>query len=255
MNEFIWEKQPDGSERAVIMIAVGFRRVRNFVHESFTLWRPRDPYDIGNEYDDVTFYLTVDGHWFKAEYVENELGRYRVLNRAHPVDVARDFECSGHKPPEAIDAEDVALAKDHERYRAWRKGPGYPEWWKSLAEVKARDPGPGCAAGAGSTGDGKEGHTCSDPPGKGNPFDWIVGSRRELNRALGKSETYSDYLERLEGKGEIRFEQRGARCFAIRFVSDPKRHEQVKAALAGERGRPESGAPGPGTSNDATKSV
>ena len=64
--------------------------------------------------------------------------------------------------------------------------------------------------------------------------DWIAGSRRSLNKALGKSATYRDYLERLRDKGEIdlRADPEG---FAIRFRRNAARHDRVKARLERER--------------------
>jgi hypothetical protein len=64
---------------------------------------------------------------------------------------------------------------------------------------------------------------------------WITGSRRELNTALGKTASYSDYLERLQALGELQLETRGG-LFAIRLV-DAEHHAAVATRLAEMRRR------------------
>jgi hypothetical protein len=68
------------------------------------------------------------------------------------------------------------------------------------------------------------------------PMDrtWIVGRRRQLNAALGRSESYPHYLERLRDEGVLELERRGTK-FAIRLV-DPVRHAEVAARLARRSG-------------------
>src|SRR4051794_21509675 len=40
-----------------------------------------------------------------------------------------------------------------------------------------------------------------------SPEDWIIGSRRKLTKALGRSEGYSNYLEREEAAGVLAHKQ------------------------------------------------
>ena len=75
-------------------------------------------------------------------------------------------------------------------------------------------------------------------------LDWIVGSRRGLNRALGKSETYRDYLERLESRVRLYSNNAGIDVLPFVFLNDLKRHENVKARLADYMGK-KPGLPGP----------
>lgn len=63
------------------------------------------------------------------------------------------------------------------------------------------------------------------------PDGWLVGSRRQLNKALGKSETYSKYLENEAKKGTIELsDKRTDGKFSIR-VLDPQRCEQAAKKL------------------------
>ena len=62
---------------------------------------------------------------------------------------------------------------------------------------------------------------------------WIEGTRTDLNRALGVSGNYPDYLERRRDEGELELERRGKK-FAIR-MKDPDRHNEVTEARAKRR--------------------
>jgi hypothetical protein len=63
---------------------------------------------------------------------------------------------------------------------------------------------------------------------------WIVGTRRELNKALGKSPSYSDYLERSQAKEILELKRNGEK-FEIR-LKDPERHREVEDELKRHRG-------------------
>jgi hypothetical protein len=63
----------------------------------------------------------------------------------------------------------------------------------------------------------------------------IVGTRRELNKALGKSEAYPDFLERQASKGILELQKnRGDGLFAI-VLYDPIRHEETRSNLESNR--------------------
>ena len=64
---------------------------------------------------------------------------------------------------------------------------------------------------------------------------WIVGSRRELNRALERSEGYPNYLERQRDMGNLELRTTDDGRYAIR-LRDPQRHATVKARLEQRRG-------------------
>ncbi len=53
-------------------------------------------------------------------------------------------------------------------------------------------------------------------PPKEQP-EWLVGSRADLNEALGVSRKYPNYLEKLEQEGTLKFERRGKK-FAVLLV-------------------------------------
>jgi|GEM_PF-5616625 len=72
-----------------------------------------------------------------------------------------------------------------------------------------------------------------DSPPKKEP-EWLVGSRRQLNRALGVSEGYSDYLEKQQEEGSLRLERRGKK-YAIQIL-DPEAYQRARVKLAQLRG-------------------
>jgi hypothetical protein len=65
------------------------------------------------------------------------------------------------------------------------------------------------------------------------PPDWITGSRRKLNKALGYSEGYSDAIEREGERGDLVYRQDGQKISI--HIADPNRHLRVKREMADKR--------------------
>lgn len=149
----------------------------------------------------LVYYHTNDNKWICMYYQDaEEKGIVPIYCFVHEVVAAHDFHRYRHYIPLPPELEPhLAIAGDPERFEEWRR-----MRWHEASTPLAPDT---------------------------NQLDWIVASRRKLNRALDKSEKYPRYLERLQKLGEIDLERRGPK-FAIRFTRDTKRHKKVESEIA-----------------------
>lgn len=160
MGEIVWVEQEDGNKRLAVELCFDLVKYRFCVKELITLRYPRPKVDYPPQndpaLDDITYYLTDGGQWIKQWYYENALGNDNEgWGLAHPVNVARDYLFVGREPHVSIGAERVEIARDYERYMAWRKGPEYRMWRDGLPQTAISGTGQGPAPGV-SSGVGKE---------------------------------------------------------------------------------------------------